>query len=394
MVGLSAGLAAWAGVRAADAASYVDAGIKGTVMFMIAVVACHGWAWAARTWDDGHKKWAIIAGMVLTVAMVVTLIGGAGSFYGSAHAKKGTAERGTDAYNRADDALKKLDARIAALTKHRTVGEIEPDIESAKTDRRYKATHGCHPDHTRASADFCRDFRKLETEKAAAEAHERLDQQREKHLDVVGKGRPNSVGGWGALLAAVLGTSVEFGDALFSLLCTVALDMGAVVTVLTAELRKVGEEPARKPRPEGRILDRMFARRKREPEPIEPPAPVTPSYTLQPPTSEPEPEPPRVPERPRPRLVTAVKQPIGAVLDFMRDGIKIANAVRTGMAEAFIAYRAWCEANGLRPMTVAEFVAAMEETCPKFRIRIIQEGGKTYLLNVQLRAPVHNVVNT
>jgi hypothetical protein len=101
-----------------------------------------------------------------------------------------------------------------------------------------------------------------------------------------------------------------------------------------------------------------------------------------------------VPERPRPRLVTAVKQPIGAVLDFMRDGIKIANAVRTGMAEAFIAYRAWCEANGLRPMTVAEFVAAMEETCPKFRIRIIQEGGKTYLLNVQLRAPVHNVVNT
>src|SRR5262245_41908640 len=97
-VGLSAGLAAWSGVKASDATSIIDGTIKGAIMFVIAVLGCHGWGWAARLWKDGHAFWAVVAGSVLTVAMAVTLIGGAGSFYGSAAEKIAVAERGSDAY--------------------------------------------------------------------------------------------------------------------------------------------------------------------------------------------------------------------------------------------------------------------------------------------------------
>jgi hypothetical protein len=56
-VGLSAGLAAWSDMRAADASRF-DAIIKGIIMFAIAVLGCHGWARAGRPAKDGHRGWA------------------------------------------------------------------------------------------------------------------------------------------------------------------------------------------------------------------------------------------------------------------------------------------------------------------------------------------------
>jgi hypothetical protein len=392
-VGLSAGLAAWSGMQAATEPA--DAYIKGAIMFLVALLGCHGWGWAARTWADGHKRWAVVAGFVLTVSMLVTLIGGAGSFYSAANTKIATAERGSDAYNRADAELRKIDARRKKLTEHRSAGEIEPDITSAKADKRFKSTNGCAPDLITKSREFCIDFRKLETEKAAAEEAERLDKLAAPHLAIVGKGRPASAGGWGALIAAVTGMDVGTGNAVFSIMCTIALDLGAVVAILTAELRHGHTQPApikRQPQPqpkEGRVLDRLFSRRRQpEPEPID----VTPVNTivLQP---EPAPEPPRVPERPRPRLAISQRKPVGAVLDWLAQGISIANAVRTGMAEAVVAYQAWCSANNLQPLTVAEFFAEMKATCPRFRIRIVEDGGKHWLQNVQLKQSVHKLVN-
>ena len=66
-VGLSAGLAAYSGYRAAD--SPMDATLKALVMFVVAVLGCHGWAWAARMAKDGHKLWAVASWAILTVAL-------------------------------------------------------------------------------------------------------------------------------------------------------------------------------------------------------------------------------------------------------------------------------------------------------------------------------------
>jgi hypothetical protein len=106
-------------------------------------------------------------------------------------------------------------------------------------------------------------------------------------------------------------------------------------------------------------------------------------------TAEPEPAPasentPRVPDRPRPKLATITRQPIGAILDFLHDGIEIAAGPRTEMADAFVGYVAWCKARSLRPMRVADFVEAVETACRKFGIRIVVEDELQYLMDVQV----------
>jgi hypothetical protein len=370
-VGLSAGLAAWSGMQAASEPA--DAYIKGAIMFVIALLGCHGWGWAAKTWNGGHRVWATIAGVVLTVAMLVTLIGGAGSFYSAANVKIAKAERGGDAYARADVELKKIARKIESLTKHRTKGEIAPDIEVAKSDRRFKSTDGCAPGKVTKSLEFCRGYQALQTELAAAAAEEALEAKAAPYRAIVGSGKPASAGGWGALLGAAFGIPEATGNALFSIMCTVALDLGAVVAVLTAELRHGHTQPAPTEHSPngGRMLDRLFTRRKPEPVIDITPAPV--------------PEPARVPERPRPRLAITTRQPIGAVLDFLHQGVKLTAGARTGMAEAFVAYQAWCAASNLKAMTVAEFFQAMSSECSRFKIAIVEDGGKRWLVNVQLK---------
>lgn len=304
----------------------------------------HGWAWAARMAKDGHKLWAVASWAILTVALGVTLLGGAGSFYRAANTRIAVAESGSDAYGRADAELKRIEEKRKALTKHRTAGEIEPDISASKADKRYKVTDGCTPDQVTKSLEFCRGFRALETELAAAREAERLDQLAAKHLDVVGKGRPNISGGPGDILAAVFGMTQAMGNALFSLLCTVALDFGAVMALVTAELRspRTSQEQIIVPAPVA--------------EPLAAPEPI-------------------IIERPKPKLAVTNRQPVGAVLDFLDEGVEIA-AAHTEMAEAYFAYSAWCKATERRAMTVAAFIDAMENACRQFGIRLDANGDK------------------
>ena len=358
-VGLSAGLAAWSGVRGSDW-TVADAAIKGLVMFVIAVLGCHGWAWAARLAKDGHKGYGVLAYLILSVSMVVTLLGGAGSFYGSANEKIASAERSSNAYARADAALKAIEAKRMVLTKHRSKGEIEPDITQAKADRRYKASLGCEPAEATASKtiDFCASFRALEKEHAATIQAERLDAEAEPFNAIVSRGRPAAGGGPGGILAVMFDVSQERGNALFSLLCTIALDMGALMALLTAELRGPHDMPA-KPIGSADV-----------PAITEIAGPV---------------EPLRVPERLRPKLASTTRQPVGALLEFLNGGVDIVDRGRSEMTDAYLSYSTWCKSQGLRPMEVEDFFFGMQKLCRKLGIRILEQGDGHYLLNVQLK---------
>jgi hypothetical protein len=377
-VGLSAGLAAWSGVRASDATSIIDGSIKGAIMFVIAVLGCHGWGWAARLWKDGHRFWAVIAGSVLTVAMAVTLIGGAGSFYGAAAEKIAVAERGSDAYARADAELKKIEAKRNALTKHRSVGEIEPDIATARADKRYKVTNGCDPEHITKSAEFCREFRSLEREKAAAEEAERLDRLAEPFNIVVGKGKPSHGGGWGAVLAAMFGIGVEKGNALFAFMCTIALDMGAVVAVLTAELREPGShQPDRPSEPKGdmRPLDRLVARWRRSPPEAETIDAI----------AETAPEAARIEPPPAPKLVVnGSARRAGSIPKIVSAALEPTKGSRVELEQIFAAYAGECANQGLPAVRPQEFVEPLKRFCQTCRIATKVVGGKVYLIDVRL----------
>jgi hypothetical protein len=106
-------------------------------------------------------------------------------------------------------------------------------------------------------------------------------------------------------------------------------------------------------------------------------------------TPKPEPLPapeltPTLPDRPRPKLAATTRQPIGAVLDFLHDGIELVAGARTEMTDAFIGYVAWCKARSLRPMRVLDFVDAITKACRQFGIRITDEGDLQYLTDVQI----------
>lgn len=99
------------------------------------------------------------------------------------------------------------------------------------------------------------------------------------------------------------------------------------------------------------------------------------------------PAPPRVPERSRPRLAAATRQPVGAVLDFLHDAVEIVDgSTRTEMSDAYIGYAAWCRAKSLRPMEAGEFFNEMADHCGQFGIPIQEEAGCVYLGNVRLAA--------
>jgi hypothetical protein len=97
-----------------------------------------------------------------------------------------------------------------------------------------------------------------------------------------------------------------------------------------------------------------------------------------------EPVPKKLPIPARPKLAVSNKRPVGAVLDFLHDGVEITSGPRTEMSDAFIGYAAWCKASGHRAMDVAAFVHAIEKACKEFGIRKKEEGDLVYLLNVRL----------
>jgi hypothetical protein len=105
-----------------------------------------------------------------------------------------------------------------------------------------------------------------------------------------------------------------------------------------------------------------------------------------------EPAPRKLPAPARPKLAVSNKRPVGAVLDFLHDGVEITAGPRTEMSAAFIGYAGWCKATGHRAMDVAEFVHAIEKACRQFGIRVKDEGELVYLMDMRLAQQVTEAV--
>src|SRR5262249_13535008 len=102
---------------------------------------------------------------------------------------------------------------------------------------------------------------------------------------------------------------------------------------------------------------------------------------LPPPESPTTPQPKaKVPSRSRPKLAAITRKPVGAVLDFLPDGIESEEGQRTEMSDAYIGYLSWCKTRQAAPMDVAEFADEVEKLCREVGIRI--EGQ--HLVDVRL----------
>jgi hypothetical protein len=368
LVALSAGLAGWQGMKGAD--TFVDAGLRSAVMAAIAIAGCHGWAWAARTAKEGHGGWATISWLVLTVAMGVTLIGGASSVYNATSDKQATFRNARDAYDRADTALDGIDKARKKLTSHRSKGEIVPEIKTMEASGYYRNSNGCDPGYIqgRDMREHCKNFRLLDAELAAALEDERLTNSAKPHEEIIAKGKPIAPPSSGQFLVALLGTSEEFGNALFALLCSLALDGSALVALLTAELRP-GHAPPRELR--------EMATQVSEAVPAalpELPAPVQASEIL-------------APTRAKPRLVSP---PVLSVHDFAlsNDGLRRCAEARLEYDDFYFAYVARARRDGKRYHTPDEWKQPLTRLCQDCSIPIVSDNGTVYLVGVTLASAV------
>jgi hypothetical protein len=155
--------------------------------------------------------------------------------------------------------------------------------------------------------------------------------------------------------------------------------LAGLLITLALEVEMPGHKPAPKPERTGwRWL--AWGRKAAVPSPV-----VAPTVIDSEPQPVQKPTPPRVPERPRPRLAAATRQPIGAVLDFLHDAVEIVDdAPKIEMSDAYIGYAAWCRTKSLRPMEAGEFFNDMADHCAEFGIPIWEEAGCVYLGNVRL----------
>jgi hypothetical protein len=102
-------------------------------------------------------------------------------------------------------------------------------------------------------------------------------------------------------------------------------------------------------------------------------------------TVDPGPMPARLPSAHRPKLVTAsAEPPAGSISKIMTAALEPAAGKRVELEEAFGAYVGACESEGKRAVPPGHFVDPLRKFCTAARIRIKDEGGHVYLMDVRL----------
>jgi hypothetical protein len=88
---------------------------------------------------------------------------------------------------------------------------------------------------------------------------------------------------------------------------------------------------------------------------------------------------------PRPKLVAASNEPpAGSIPKIMTAALEPAAGKRVELEEAFGAYAGACDAEGKRAVPPGHFVDPLRKFCKAAGIRIKDEGGHVYLMNVRL----------
>jgi hypothetical protein len=87
---------------------------------------------------------------------------------------------------------------------------------------------------------------------------------------------------------------------------------------------------------------------------------------------------------PSPKLVAANNEPRASIPKIMTAALEPAAGKRVELEEAFSAYAGACQAEGKRPVAPGQFVDPLRTFCKAAGIRIKDEGGHVYLMNVQL----------
>ena len=370
---LSAAFAARFGFKMAD--TPIDAWLRGGALGVVAIISCHGAAWAVRSWINNHRPVGVLIGLGSIVCFAVTLAGGTGTM--ATGNEKNQAERSKTIVDTQSDRAEigRLRAQRVAMApfspmtqagvdaaKDAVLGAAETREKECSEDRggRKGKCRGKEDEEAARRAELV----KANADKAATDRAAALETQiasidrRLKDAGAVQNSDPQ-----GATIARLLHTSPEMAQALYSALVPLALELGAMLAMLSAEINST---PAPRPAPAST--------------PAIAPAAVENKVPAEPP--------------PAPKLVTsnvvdikdAKRKPEGKLEDFADARLTRKKGSVAGAKDIRRQYRAWCTEADKEPMPLDRFAAELKTLCKRRGLKLEDRGDDHVCLGVKLRA--------
>lgn len=359
---LSAANAAWYALSGSDPG--FGAYLGAAVLAFIAVLAVHGFAIGARVWKSGHPVWGVLVGFGLVTCFVVTLAGGTGTIANRAAGTEAAQTGLSTKYKDDRDELTRVERDRAALPQARPAGAIEGEIAAKKRDRRYDATIQCTDATAKASRDFCASLDSLSAELATAKEAARLDSRADELRSRLRKADPaayKKANAPAAALARILGTDAETAEAYYALGVSLALELGAMLVMLAAEL--------------------VTGRQQQKPAAVAVKA-VEPALAK--------------PAAPRGRNVVALpkQQTTGSVGRFAEACFVASPGAEIEVAEIYLAYRKWCAGEGYQPHAAAPFADSLRKLLDQLDIEPSRvDGEHVYLPDIGVDIPKRRAIS-
>lgn len=234
---LSAANAAWYGLSASDPG--MGAYLSAAVLAFVAVLAVHGLAIGAHVWRAGHPMLGCVVAVGLLTCFIVTLGGGMGTIVNRA---AGTNAKHTDLATKfADDRaeLARIERARSDIPSARPTGTVAAEIAATKRDRLYDRSKQCANATATSSRKLCATIDRLGAELAASREAERLDARAATLRERLRQADPEThrkADAPATAMARLLAIDPGLASALYAFSVSLALELGAMLSMLAAEL--------------------------------------------------------------------------------------------------------------------------------------------------------------
>jgi hypothetical protein len=389
--GMAAFSAASAATYGAENASTAwKAVLAGGGLFLCAIVAVHCMAWAAEAWRRASRGWSICIGVGGLVCFAVTLASSTGMWASRADKIVATNAAAIDSGKALRAERDRLTAERVALTR-RPAGAIEADISTAEAHPRFKSSASCAPDKITLAKEHCEGYRRLVGELAGAKRAEAIDARLATVNTAIGAlPAVKSADAQASAIADLLSVSPDQAASVFAFGTSLALELGALIATLAAEVLGDGQ---RKP-----AVQRARSRRRvwhkaaqaavispptapaLEPLPVSAPArlpvdigiPISTAVVPFPPAAE--------------RVARLGGARVGRVGHFLLAAVMPSHGARLDARDLLEAYKAWCAVRNLRAVPDDEFALSLADACTKAGIECAPLGNTIVLMHAKLVA--------
>jgi hypothetical protein len=384
--GMAAFSAASAATYGAENASTAwKAVLAGGGLFLCAIVAVHCMAWAAEAWRRASHGWSICIGVGGLVCFAVTLASSTGMWASRADKIVATNAAAIDSGKALRAERDRLTAERVALTR-RPAGAIEADISTAEAHPRFKSSASCAPDKITLAKEHCEGYRRLVGELAGAKRAEAIDARLGTVNTAIGTlPAVKSADAQASAIADLLSVSPDQAASVFAFGTSLALELGALIATLAAEVlgderrkpgvpsvrrrRRVMWRPARQLAPSNKVAKPEVEAL--EPLPVSAPARL-PAVVPFPPAAE--------------RAARLGSARVGRVGHFLLAAVMPSQGARLDARDLLEAYKAWCAVRNLRAVPDDEFALSLADACTKAGIECAPLGNTIVLMHAKLVA--------